>query len=137
MPDVTVSSASDGLAQGWDLDEFWVAESRGRIVGYVRFVLPDGRRVGWLDDLYVRPEHAGRGVGTALLDVVKAALPGGFGLWTYASNRPAGAFYAAHGLREVSRTPPERALPGEAEVEWEWASECSTHSSPVGHGPAG
>ena len=79
-------------------DEVWVAEVAGEVVGYARFT-----RI-WLDDLYVDPEHAGRGVGTALLDLVKARHPAGFGLWVFVSNAPALAFYVAQGLVEEERT---------------------------------
>lgn len=79
-------------------DETWVAETGGRVVGYARFTRT------WLDDLYVDPEHAGRGVGSALLDLVKARHPDGFALWVFAANEPARAFYAARGLVERERT---------------------------------
>lgn len=79
-------------------DEVWVAEVAGRVVGYARFTRT------WLDDLYVDPDHSGRGVGSALLDLVKARHPDGFGLWVFVSNAPALAFYAAHGLVERERT---------------------------------
>ena len=42
----------------------------------------------WLDDLYVAPAHAGQGIGSALLDLVKAQRPGGFCLWVFESNTP-------------------------------------------------
>ena len=71
----------------------WVAEAEGVVVGYLRLT------GDWLDDLYVVPEHAGQGVGSALLDLAKALRPGGFGLWVFETNVPARAFYAAHGLR--------------------------------------
>lgn len=83
---------------GPDGDEVWVAETGGAVIGYVRFTRT------WLDDLYVAPEHAGQGVGSALLDLVKARHPDGFGLWVFASNEPARAFYAAHGLVEEEQT---------------------------------
>lgn len=79
-------------------DDVWVAESGGVVVGYARMT------PGWLDDLYVVPEHAGAGVGSALLDVVKAQLPGGFCLWVFEMNTPARGFYARHGLVELERT---------------------------------
>ena len=79
-------------------DEVWVAESGDDVVGYARFTPT------WLDDLYVLPSHAGRGVGSALLDVVKARLPGGFSLWVFEMNAPALAFYASHGLVEREHT---------------------------------
>jgi GNAT superfamily N-acetyltransferase len=79
-------------------DEVWVAEVGDRVVGYARFTRT------WLDDLYVDPDHAGAGIGSALLDLVKARHPGGFGLWVFVANEPARAFYAARGLVERERT---------------------------------
>ncbi len=77
------------------VDEVWVAEVDDGVVGYARFTDT------WLDDLYVHPDHACRGVGSALLDLVKARRPAGFSLWVFASNAPARAFYARRGLVEV------------------------------------
>lgn len=79
-------------------DEVWVAEVAGQVVGYARLA------GAWLDDLYVLPAHAGRGVGSALLDLAKALRPGGFSLWVFETNRPARDFYARHGLVELERT---------------------------------
>ncbi|MGB0099650.1 MAG: GNAT family N-acetyltransferase [Nocardioides sp.] len=79
-------------------DEVWVAETGGRIVGYVRLTPT------WLDDLFVVPEQAGRGVGSALLDLAKAQRPGGFCLWVFETNTPARAFYAGRGLVELEHT---------------------------------
>jgi len=79
-------------------DETWVAEVDDVVVGYLRMTPT------WVDDLYVDPAHAGQGVGTMLLDLAKALRPDGFGLWVFASNAPARAFYARHGLSEVERT---------------------------------
>lgn len=121
MPDVTVAEAAATLAQRWDDDQLWVAELGGEVVGYLRLVRPDEERVGWVDDLYVLPEHAGRGVGSALLELARALLPEGFGLWVYAVNAPARAFYAAHGLREVEAVPADDSPHGEAEVRLAWA----------------
>jgi chorismate mutase/GNAT superfamily N-acetyltransferase len=78
--------------------ETWVAEVDGRVVGYA---LVDG---GWLDHLYVAPEHAGHGIGSALLDLVKSLRPSGFALWVFESNEPARRFYRRHGLVELETT---------------------------------
>jgi GNAT superfamily N-acetyltransferase len=86
------------LASRLEADETWVAEAGGRVVGYVRMTET------WLDDLYVLPAYAGQGVGSALLDLVKARRPGGFSLWVFESNTPARAFYAHRGLVERERT---------------------------------
>lgn len=87
---------------GWDLAAYavWVAESgsAGGLLGYARF------DDVWLDDLYVDPAAQGSGVGSALLDLVKAQRPDGFCLWVFESNTPARAFYAARGLVELEHT---------------------------------
>ena len=79
-------------------DEVWLAEADGDPAGYARFTET------WLDDLYVTPRHAGQGVGSALLDLVKARRNDGFCLWVFEMNAPARAFYARHGLVELERT---------------------------------
>ena len=79
-------------------DDVWLAELDGAPVGYARMTPT------WLDDLYVVPSAAGRGVGSALLDVVKSRRPGGFCLWVFETNAPARAFYARHGLVELEHT---------------------------------
>lgn len=86
------------LAGRLAIDEVWVAEADGAVVGYARLTPT------WLDDLYVVPAQAGRGIGTALLDLVKARRPSGFSLWVFEMNAPARAFYARHGLVELERT---------------------------------
>ncbi|WP_206516017.1 GNAT family N-acetyltransferase [Nocardioides pantholopis] len=79
-------------------DEVWVAEVAGAVVAYLRL------SGDWIDDLYVVPGQAGRGIGTALLELAKQLRPAGFGLWVFEINAPARRFYARHGLVEVERT---------------------------------
>lgn len=94
---------TDAEVQGWLAarlreDPVWVAVRSGTVVGYARF--PGA----WLDDLYVLPEHAGEGVGSALLDLVKAQRPDGFCLWVFEMNEPARRFYERRGLVALERT---------------------------------
>lgn len=79
-------------------DEMWVAEEDGQIAAYARLTSD------WLDDLYVAPDRAGQGIGTALLDLAKAQRPAGFCLWVFEMNTPARGFYVRHGLVELERT---------------------------------
>ena len=79
-------------------DTVWVAEVDGVVGGYARFT------ESWLDDLYVAPGLAGRGIGAALLDLVKQQRPGGFCLWVFEMNTPARDFYARRGLVELEHT---------------------------------
>lgn len=85
---------------GWNLSrrDVWVAELDGRLVAFM--VVEDA----WLDSLYVLPEAAHQGVGSALLDVAKGLHPDGFCLWVFESNTPARALYARHGLVELECT---------------------------------
>ena len=85
---------------GWDLSacDVWLAEAGGSLEGYARFDRE------WLEDLYVDASTQGTGVGSALLDLVKAQRPGGFCLWVFESNEPARAFYRHRGLVELERT---------------------------------
>ncbi|GAA1769511.1 hypothetical protein GCM10009795_014620 [Nocardioides hankookensis] len=98
-------------------DEVWVAEVDGRVVGYARFTPT------WLDDLYVLPAYAGRGVGSALLDLVKAQRPDGFCLWVFEMNAPARDFYAGHGLVELERTDGSANEEREPDVRMAWPGE--------------
>lgn len=79
-------------------EELWVAEQAGLLVGYLHV---DGN---WLDALYVRPGHTGRGTGTEMLELVKSLRPDGFALWVFESNEPARRFYRRHGLIELEHT---------------------------------
>ena len=100
MPPLVHDEASvrDHVRGRLHVADAWVALVEGDVVG---FALVDG---AWLDMLYVLPEHAGGGIGSALLEVVKHARPDGFALWVFQSNQQARGFYRARGLVELERT---------------------------------
>jgi len=97
-----------------DEREVWVAEADGAIVGYA--VLDPA----WLDSLYVRPDLTGRGIGAALLDLVKSLRPDGFSLWVFVSNVAAQRFYRRHGLVPVRRTDGSENEEGAPDIEMLW-----------------
>lgn len=99
-PSVHPADEVRAWVHSWDLraSEVWLACRDDRVVGYSRSTPT------WLDDLYVDPDHQGAGVGSTLLDLVKAQRPDGFCLWVFESNTPARGFYARHGLVELERT---------------------------------
>lgn len=76
----------------------WVALDDGRIVAVLTLDGDD------LDQLYVAPEAAGQGIGSALVDLAKDLRPGGLALWTFQTNTRAQAFYLRHDFRAVRRT---------------------------------
>ena len=94
--------------------EVWLALADGDPVGYVGFTPT------WLEDLYVHPAHQRRGIGTLLLDLVRSRLPEGFSLWVFAGNRPALAFYRAHGLVELELSDGSANEEGAPDVRLAW-----------------
>jgi ribosomal protein S18 acetylase RimI-like enzyme len=76
----------------------WVALDGDRIVALLTLDGDD------LDQLYVAPDAAGRGIGSTLVELAKDLRPGGLALWTFQSNTRAQSFYRRHGFREVRRT---------------------------------
>ena len=85
--------------------EVLVAEALGKIDGFALFFHTFstflGRRGLWLEDLYVRPERRGSGIGTALLKALAAlAVERGCGRFEWAVldwNTPAIGFYERMG----------------------------------------
>ena len=112
------------LAGRLGVDDVWVAEVDGTIVGYARFTET------WLDDLYVTPGSQGQGIGTMLLDLVKAVRPGGFSLWVFERNTPAQAFYTRNGLVEREHTDGSGNEERAPDLRMEWVSQRSVGGSP-------
>ena len=93
--------------------EVWVAAQDKVIDGFIAF------RTGWLDHLYVRPEHQRRGVGKGLLAVaMKTPMP--LRLWVFQRNTAAVSFYRARGFREIERTDGGRNEEREPDMLMEW-----------------
>lgn len=78
--------------------DVWVAESSGVVVALVAL---DG---DWIAQLYVDPDHYGKGIGTRLLSLAKLARPDGLKLWTFAANTNARRFYERHGFAVTGAT---------------------------------
>jgi ribosomal protein S18 acetylase RimI-like enzyme len=81
-----------------DEREVWVWDEDGVVLGFIAL------DEAMVDYLYVEPQVAGRGIGSALLDRAKARRPAGFSLWTFQQNEGARRFYERHGLRVVRLT---------------------------------
>lgn len=74
-----------------DGHEIWVAEVDGRVAGFAAM------HEGFLDHLYISPEHQRRGIGDALFARAKESMPGGFRWYVFQENRGARRFYEARG----------------------------------------
>ena len=97
--------------------ELWVATRERTLLG---FVVVEGE---WVNLLFVHPDRPARGVGAALLELVKSLRPHGFGLRTYQANERARSFYLKHGLVELERTDGSGYVDVEPDVQMAWLGE--------------
>lgn len=94
--------------------ELWVAEANGEPIGVVALVPPRIRQ------LAVFAPFRRLGVGSALLQQVRARSPAGLRLYTFQRNTVARAFYETHGFVVVAlgvSPAPE----SEPDVEYRWS----------------
>ncbi len=84
------------------------------VVGFM--VLGDG----WIEQLYLEPEHVGRRLGDHFVELAKIECPRGLQLWTFAVNAAARRFYARHGFVEVEQTAGAGNEEREADVRLVW-----------------
>lgn len=75
----------------------WVSEDGAQLAGYIGF------HAGWIDHLFIHPDHQGRGVGPRLLDLALAD-GGERQLWTFQKNVRARRFYERRGFEVVRLT---------------------------------
>lgn len=95
------------------LCRLWVAAEAGEPVGFMAL------RGDWIDQLFVRVDRQGRGIGSALLDKAKELAEGDLHLFTYQKNHGARALYERHGFEAVAfgvSPPPEN----EPDVHYRW-----------------
>ena len=86
-----------------------VEDASGHLVGFALWFLNFstwlGRHGIYLEDLYIRPEHRGTGLGRALLaTLARECLDRGYGRlewWVLDWNDPAIEFYRAHGAEAM------------------------------------
>jgi putative acetyltransferase len=76
-------------------------------------------RENWIDQFYVLPVRQGHGIGSALLDIAKAAHPE-LSLWTFERNDPARRFYERRGFVAVDWTDGSGNEEREPDVLYRW-----------------
>ncbi|WP_176953767.1 GNAT family N-acetyltransferase [Streptomyces indicus] len=95
--------------------ETWLAETDdGQVAG---LLVLDGAE---LEQLYLAPEHRGRGLGDRFVELAKSRHPGGLSLWTFQVNTPAQRFYARHGFVELERTDGSHNEEREPDIRMSW-----------------
>jgi GNAT superfamily N-acetyltransferase len=78
-------------------NEIWVAEKDGVVVGYA------ARGDGWLNHLYIHPDHQGEGIGPRLLAIAMDGVDA-LQLWAFQQNERARRFYEKRGFVLVELT---------------------------------
>jgi chorismate mutase/GNAT superfamily N-acetyltransferase len=94
--------------------ELWIAAREELPLGFVLL------ESDWVNLLFVHPDRPARGVGAALLDLVKGLRPQGFGLRVHQRNDRARAFYRRYGLVELERTDGSSYPDAEPDVQMAW-----------------
>ena len=102
--------------------ETWVAvegsegvEGLERILGFAT-VAP-----GWLEQLYVDPDHLGEGIGRRLLELAKERQPDGLLLWTFQVNDRARRFYERNGFTVVGFGDESNNEERQPDVQYSWS----------------
>jgi len=97
---------SDAEVRCWIADylilktDITVATLDGDIVGMMALKRDD--TVGWIDQLYVRPDVVGQGIGTLLLERAKTELGPPIRLYTFQANEGARRFYERYGFVAIA-----------------------------------
>ncbi len=76
-------------------------------------------RAGWIDQLYVAPGQQGRGIGSRLIALAKAASPV-LQLWTFQRNAGARRFYEHHGFVAVETRDGSDNEEQEPDIRYRW-----------------
>ena len=122
------AAAREFLARYVAADQVQVARASSAVIGFVMYHVATGvydqdTTRGVVDNVYVRPAHQGRGVGSRLLDAAEAALAEAgvetLAISVLAANEGARRLYERRGYR------PHR-------IELERAVESDTHSTEDG-----
>lgn len=96
--------------------ETWLAaDPDGTIVGFMSLSMD------MIDQLYLRPERTGRGIGTRFVGLAKSLRPTGLDVYTFQVNTGARRFYERHGFRVVDLDDGARNEEGQPDVRYRWS----------------
>lgn len=95
-------------------EECWITRDESGISAFM-LLEPE-----WLDQLYVRPDRIGQGLGTRLVEKAKVLMPNGMKLWTFQSNVLAHKFYEQHGFVVIEKTDGRHNEEQSPDVCYEW-----------------
>ena len=92
-----------------------VAQAGGEIVGFL------AEHEGWINQLYVRSDSLGRGIGSLLMTDAKSRNQS-LTLWCFLENLPARRFYEKHGFIEVESTDGQGNEANRPDIRYRWSA---------------
>ncbi len=94
--------------------ELTIVMGEGQIIGMI------STKDDWIEQLYIDPRHLRKGIGSKLMEQVKAASSGHLKLMCFVENVDARSFYEAHDFKEVKRTSGSENEEGAPDILLEW-----------------
>jgi len=119
LPRVPDEAAEPIAARIREHEEVWVAEERGRLLGFLGIEHSTNLDAPVLEKLYVEPEAQGRGVGSALLIKAKELSRDELYLWVFQKN-PARRLYERNGFVLVRLTDGADNMEREPDALYRW-----------------
>lgn len=104
--------------------ETWVADENGAVIGLM--VLEENR----IEQLYLAPEHRGRGLGDRFVRIAKENSPDGLELLTFQVNTPAHRFYERHGFVAAELTDGSENEEREPDIRYVWKGYAGADNRP-------
>ena len=103
IPEENILNSFDLFLEGTPYGDAFIFEEDGNILGYGVLAYTHsqeaGGRVVWIEEIYVKEEYRGRGIGSEFLEVVKESIPARrYRLETEPENERAAALYRRHGF---------------------------------------
>lgn len=81
-----------------------LACTQDAVVGVLATSVAEADGIGWIDQLYLLPGFASKGIGALLLGHGLASLPRPVRLYTFQANAGARRFYERHGFQAIAFT---------------------------------
>ncbi len=115
LPDLHSPEEDEAYWQTHLLTEYTLlgAFAEDKLVGVIAY----GK--GWIEQLYVLPDHQGAGTGTRLLSSAMNDMDY-VRLWTFQQNHRARTFYELHGFRSIEATDGSGNEEGEPDILYHW-----------------
>ncbi len=106
VPDEYFVKTFDELMHSDTYAEAYIFERGGAVTGYALLAKTFSQEAGglavWIEELYIKPEYRGMGIGSEALDYIRQNVPAArYRLETEPENERAAQLYCRHGFRPL------------------------------------